>query len=231
MRSLCSSCGRPLQQAVMPPRPLPLPLHWSCSSRRCRVRAFSPACPGSCCFCSQLTPLLLLNDCAAGATTAAPLLASGLVPLLKLLASNSDPPCTTTHPLRAALLSAPSAGATLITDTVNWLAAAAADDTAGLDAAWCTLQPFFAFVLLSGATYDSSSSSSGASRGAAGGLLQQQQQASSEGALAAARGLLLSQLLGLAGCDAAAAGLAVPLVLQQLAVWRSDSAADRCGCV
>jgi hypothetical protein len=106
---------------------------------------------------------------------------------------------------------------------VNWLAAAAAaGDTDGLDAAWRTLQPFFAFVLLAGATYDSSS---GGTRGAAG--LLQQQQGSSEGALAAARGLLLSQLLGLAGCDAAAARLVVPLVLQQLAVWRSDSAADR----
>lgn len=149
------------------------------------------------------------------------------MPLLKLLASTSSPPGTT-HPLCAALLSAPSAGATLVTDTVNWLAAAAAaadDDTAGLDAAWRTLQPFFAFMLLAGATYDSSSGA----RGAAG--LLQQQQASSEGALAAARGLLLSQLLGLAGCDAAAAGLVVPLVLQQLAVWRSDSAADRCGIV
>jgi hypothetical protein len=121
----------------------------------------------------------------------------------------------------------------VITGAVNWLAAAAngaaaADEASGsmaaageLAAVWLMLQHFYEFMLLCGAAYNGSSSSRAS-------LLPQQPGGGGQGPLAAARGLLLSQLLGLAGSNELAAELVLPLVLKQLAVWRSDSGSDRC---
>lgn len=87
---------------------------------------------------------------------------------------------------------------------------------------WLTLRPLFAFLLLADASYDSSSISSRTANASSSNASN-----SGSSSLSAARSLLLSQLLALASCDEAAAELVVPLVLQQLRVWRSSSGADR----